>query len=92
MLHPLVFAAIALIVLDRTKDSSAKETVPFGLEGSIIDCFGFLDLSVGPFTNPLRRRDHYLYSIEIQWVLRLQKKTVKLFQRNLLVTVLLSVT
>jgi hypothetical protein len=48
MLHPLVFSAIALPVLDRTEDLCAKETVLLGFERPIVDGLRFLHLAIRP--------------------------------------------
>src|SRR5205823_6434129 len=45
-LHPLVLAAGALVVLGRTKNSSAEETIAFGFERSIVDGLRLLDFAV----------------------------------------------
>ena len=47
-LHPLVFAAEAFVVLDRTKNARAEQAVAFRLERTIIDGFRLLDLAVRP--------------------------------------------
>ena len=41
MLQTLVFAAQALVVLDRTKDLGAKKAITLGFESAIVDGFGF---------------------------------------------------
>src|SRR3546814_8890983 len=38
--HALVLAAQAFIILDRTEDARAKQTVAFGLERAVVNCFG----------------------------------------------------
>ena len=45
VLHPLVLAAQALVVLDRTKDARAEEPVTFRLERAVIDRLRLLDLA-----------------------------------------------
>ena len=37
--HPFVLAAVALVVLDRTKDLGAKQTVAFRFERAVVDGF-----------------------------------------------------
>src|SRR5438477_2275081 len=54
VLHPLVLAAQALVLLDRPKDAGAEQPVPLGLEGAVVDRLGLLDLAVGPGANALR--------------------------------------
>ena len=48
ILHPLIFAAKAFIVLDWPKNSRAKQTVSFGLESPIINGLRFFNLAVRP--------------------------------------------
>src|SRR6266404_908883 len=57
VLHPLVLAAQALIVLDRPEDARAEQAVTLRLEGAVVDGLRLLDLAVGPGQNLLRRRD-----------------------------------
>ena len=44
ILHALVFAAQALVILDRAEYSSAKQTIAFRLERSIVNRLWLLDL------------------------------------------------
>jgi hypothetical protein len=46
VLHALVLAAQAFIVLDRAKDARAEETVAFRLERAVVDRLRLLDLAV----------------------------------------------
>jgi hypothetical protein len=48
ILHALVLAAEALVVLDRPEDPGAEQAVTLGLEGPVVDRLGLLDLAVGP--------------------------------------------
>src|SRR4029079_19129836 len=57
VLHALVLAAQALVVLDRSEDARAEQAVALGLEGTVVDGLRLLDLAVGPGQNLLRRRD-----------------------------------
>src|SRR5262249_55737398 len=57
VLHPLVLAAQALIILDGPEDARAKQTVALGLEGAIVDGLRLFDLAVGPGQNLLGGRD-----------------------------------
>ena len=41
-----VLAAVALVVLGRAEYALAEEAFHFGLVGTVIDCFGFLDLAM----------------------------------------------
>ena len=40
ILDAFVLAAMALIVLGRTKDTLAEQTVTLGFVGAVVDCFG----------------------------------------------------
>ena len=57
VLHALVLAAQALVVLDRPEDARAEQAVALGLEGAVVDGLRLLDLAVGPGQNLLRARD-----------------------------------
>src|SRR5262245_29972273 len=48
VLHALVLAAQALVVLDRPEDARAEQPVPLGLEGAVVDRLGLLDLAERP--------------------------------------------
>src|SRR5271155_1667010 len=64
VLHALVLAAQALVILDRPEDAGAEEAVALGLEGAVVDRLGLLDLAIGPGPDPLRARDRDLDLIE----------------------------
>src|SRR4051795_12076048 len=64
VLHALVLAAQALVILDRAEDASAEQAVPLGLEGPIVDGLRLLDLAVRPGQNLLRARDRDLDLVE----------------------------
>ncbi len=57
VLHALVLAAQALVVLDRPEDARAEQAVALGLEGAVVDGLRLFDLAVGPGQNLLRARD-----------------------------------
>src|SRR5262245_45657484 len=57
VLHALVLAAQALIVLDRTEDAGAEQAVTLGLERAVVDRLGLLDLAERPGADALRRSD-----------------------------------
>ncbi len=57
VLHALVLAAQALVVLDRAEDARAEQAVALRLEGAVVDGFRLLDLAVRPGQNLLRARD-----------------------------------
>src|ERR1700684_4212221 len=64
ILHPLVLAAQALVILDRPEDAGAEKPVPLRLECAVVDRLGLLDLTEGPGTDALRARDRDLDLIE----------------------------
>src|SRR6478609_1045419 len=64
VLHPLVLAAQALVVLDRTEDAGAEQAVALRLEGPVVDRLRLLDLAEGPGPDALRARDRDLDLIE----------------------------
>src|SRR5215471_15801087 len=57
ILHTLVLAAQALVVLNRAEDSSAEQAVAFGFERAIVDRLRLLDLAERPGVNSLGTRD-----------------------------------
>src|SRR5262249_18273520 len=57
VLHALVLAAQALVILDRPEDARAEQAVALRLEGPVVDGLRLLDLAVGPGQNLLWRRD-----------------------------------
>src|SRR6202008_1603494 len=57
VLHALVLAAQALVILDRPEDSGAEQAVALGLEGAVVDGLRLFDLAVRPRQNLLRARD-----------------------------------
>src|SRR5262245_24214677 len=57
VLHALVLAAQALVVLDRAEDPRTEQTVALRLEGPIVDRLRLLDLAVRPRQDLLRARD-----------------------------------
>src|SRR3974390_2255770 len=59
VLHALVLAAQAFIVLDRAEDARAEQAIALGLERAIVDGLRLFDLTVGPGKNLLwaRNRD-----------------------------------
>src|SRR5579862_5173066 len=57
ILHPLILAAQAFVVLDRAEDAGAEQPVALRLEGAVVDGLGLLDLAVGPGADALRAGD-----------------------------------
>ncbi len=57
ILHPLVLAAQAFVILDRPKDAGAEQAVALGLEGPVVDRLRLFDLAIGPGADALRAGD-----------------------------------
>ena len=57
VLHALILAAQALVILDGTKDASTEQAVAFRFKGPVVDRFGFLDLAKRPRADAFRARD-----------------------------------
>ena len=68
VLHALVFAAVALVVLHGAEDLGAEETVAFRLEGAVVDGFGLFDFAVRPFADDLRRGNGYPDGLQVAHV------------------------
>src|ERR1700692_4858238 len=64
VLHPLIFAAQALVVLDRPEAARAEQAVTLRLERAVIDRLGLLDLAERPRKNLFGARDRDLDLIE----------------------------
>src|SRR5579864_2787374 len=64
VLHALILAAQALVVLDRTEDAGAEQPVPLRLERPVVDRLRLLDLAERPGADALRARDRDLDPIE----------------------------
>src|SRR5690606_5999387 len=64
VLHPLVLAAQALVVLDGPEDLGAKESVTLRLEGPVVDGLGVLDLPVALVPDDLGRSEADAEGIE----------------------------
>ena len=64
VLHALVLAAQALVVLDRSEDARAEEAVTLGLERTVVDRLGLLDLAERPRQDVVRARDRDLDLVE----------------------------
>ena len=55
VLDALIFTAVALPVLLRSKDPFAEQAVAFRLERAVVDGLGLGNLAIGPFKNLFRR-------------------------------------
>src|ERR1044071_208253 len=64
VLHALVLAAQALVILDRPEDAGAEEAVPLGLEGTVVDGLRLLDLAERPGSDVVGARDRNANLIE----------------------------
>jgi hypothetical protein len=64
VLHALVLAAQALIVLDRSEDARAEQAVTLGLERPVVDRLRLLDLAEGPAADLFRARNADLDLVE----------------------------
>ena len=84
ILHALVLAAQALVVLDRPEDPGAEQAVPLGLERAVVDRLGLLDLAIGPRPDLLRAGDRDLDLIELQGAARLPEEVHQLVHVPLL--------
>src|SRR5438067_1022837 len=57
VLHALVLAAQALVVLDRTEDARAEQAVTLRLERAVVDRLRLLDFAERPAADLVGRRD-----------------------------------
>src|ERR1700688_5035649 len=57
VLHALVLAAQALVILDRPEDAGAEQPVPLRLEGAVVDRLRLLDFAERPGADLLRAGD-----------------------------------
>jgi hypothetical protein len=64
VLHALVLAAQALVVLDRAEDARAEQAVTLGLERAVVDGLRLLDLAERPAADLLRARNTDLDLVE----------------------------
>ncbi len=64
VLHALVLAAQALVVLHRAEDARAEQPVALRLEGAVVDRLRLLDLAERPAADALGRRDADLDLVE----------------------------
>src|SRR5689334_5595866 len=64
ILHALVFAAQALVVLDRPEDAGAEQPVTLRLEGAVVDRLRLLDLAERPRPDALGTGDRDANLIE----------------------------
>ncbi len=65
VLHPLVLAAQAFVILDRTEDAGAEQAIPLRLERAVVDRFRLLDFAERPGPDTFRRSDGDLKFVEL---------------------------
>ena len=65
VLHALVLAAQALVVLHRAEDARAEQAIALRLEGAVVDRLRLLDLPIRPGQNLLRARNADANLVEI---------------------------
>ena len=80
VLHALVLAAVALVVLDRTEDLGAEEPVAFRLERPVVDRLRLLHLAERPLPDLVRGRERDPERVERQGVLGLLEEIVEITQ------------
>ena len=74
VLHALVLAADALVVLHGPEDAGAEEAIPLRLEGTVVDGLRLLHLTMRPLPDALRRGQADLDRTEMEGILRLLEK------------------
>src|SRR5690606_3045982 len=79
VLHALVLAAQALVVLHRPEDGGAEQAVAFGLEGAVVDGLGLLHFAVGPRTDQVRGSERDLDRVEVRGRTVLVEEVQKVF-------------
>ena len=79
VLHALVLAAVALVVLHWAEDLRAEQAVPFRLERPVVDRLRLLDLAVRPLTDLLGRRQRNADRRERQRIFRLLEEVENVF-------------
>jgi hypothetical protein len=84
VLHALVLAAVALVVLHRTKDLRAEEPIPLGLERAVVDGLGLLHLAPRPLLDLLRRRERNTNRAKRQRILGLLQEVEDVLHDRLL--------
>jgi hypothetical protein len=81
--HPLVLAAKALVVLDRTEYAGTEQAVALRFEGAVVDGLRLLDLAIGPRADAFRAGDRNTNLIEALSARRLAEDVHQLFHRCL---------
>ena len=79
MFQPLVLSAQTLVITCRAEELGAKQAIALRLKRPVVDRFRLLDLSIGPRTDLVWRRDSYTYGIKILALTRLTYQAKKVF-------------
>src|SRR5438093_602349 len=77
--HPLVLPAVALVVLGGTEDLGAEESIPFGLEGAVVDRFRLLHLTMRPRSDLVGRGERDSNCVEDERIFRFFEETEEVF-------------
>src|SRR5690606_19769736 len=85
VLHALVLAADALVVLHRAEDLGAEQPVPLRLERAVVDRLGLLHLAVRPLADLLRARERDAHGRERKRILRLLEEGKDVTHESLLI-------
>ena len=64
VLHALVLAAQAFVILHRPEDARAEQSVALGLEGAVVDRLRLLDLAMRPAQDLIRAGERNLDPVE----------------------------
>src|SRR5690606_27626827 len=83
VLHALVLAAQALVVLHRAEDGGAEQAVALGLEGAVVDGLGLLHFAERPRADQVRRRQRDLDGVEVERRALLVEEVQKVFHVSL---------
>jgi hypothetical protein len=73
MAHAFILATVALVILGRTKDLSAKQTIAFRLEGPVVDGLRLFYFAMGPRANFFRRSDGNFDRVKTERIFRFFK-------------------
>src|SRR5690348_17111642 len=79
VLHALVLAAQAFVVLDGPEDGRAEQTVTLRLEGAVVDGFGFLHFAPRPRADQVGRGQRDLDRVEVERLGLLVEEVQKVF-------------
>ena len=82
VLHALVLAAVALVVLHRPEDLRAEQAIPLRLEGAVVDGLGLLHLAVRPLPDLLRAGERDADRAERERVLGLLEEAEDVTHRD----------